>query len=263
MAVVPVVHRSGAARAALRRGLSRRALRLLSCSDLERVHAVLRREVVEAVVVDVRAGLADATFRLIAAYPGIPVFAFSTFQPDDGTLLMACRRAGVRGVVVEGVDEAAAGEVIAARGASRRRRAALEDAPALLRLTERLQLRVWDEVLLRAGTPTRTTDLAAAVGVSREHLSREFGAGGAPNLKRVIDLARICCAADLLTNPGYDVSTVSRILRYASPSHLAQGARRIAGVVPAELPLLGLRQILLRFVRGRTRSRVWSTAGTA
>jgi AraC-like DNA-binding protein len=116
-------------------------------------------------------------------------------------------------------------------------------------------VRIWEEVLLRVGTRSRTSDLADALGITREHLSREFAAGGAPNLKRVIDLSRICCAADLLANPGHDVATVSRVLRYASPSHLAQASRRVAGVTPSELARLGPRQVLFRFLRGRTRSR--------
>ena len=45
-----------------------------------------------------------------------------------------------------------------------------------------------------------------------------------------IDLARAACAADLLGNPGYTVRAVVRILGYASPSHLAGVARRVAGV---------------------------------
>src|SRR5205823_4923603 len=158
-----------------------------------------------------------------------------------------CRRAGIQGIVVEGVDGAAGGEWIAARTASRRRRAALRDAATLLRLIEPLQVRIWEEVLLRVGTRSRTSDLAEALGITREHLSREFAAGGAPNLKRVIDLSRICCAADLLANPGYDVATVSRVLRYASPSHLAQASRRVTGVPPSELSRLGPRQVLFRF----------------
>ena len=81
-------------------------------------------------------------------------------------------------------------------------------------------------------------------------------AGGAPNLKRVIDLARTACAADLLGNPGYTVRAVVNILGYASPSHLAGAARRVAGVVPHELRDLGPRGVLGRFVRGRTRSRL-------
>jgi len=256
VSVIPVVHRSATTRAALRRGLRRRGTRVLACRSVEQVAGLLHREVVDAVVVDVRAGHAAATFRLIGLYPGIPVFALSAFRPGDGATLLACRRAGVRGILIEGVDDVAGAELVAARTAGRRRRSALRDAPPLLRLTEPLQVRTWEEVLLRVGTPVRTTDIASAFGLTREHLSREFAAGGAPNLKRVIDLARISCAADLLTNPGYDVATVSRVLRYASASHLARSARRIAGVAPLELARLGVRQILLRFVKGRTRSRV-------
>jgi len=177
-------------------------------------------------------------------------------RPDDGALLASCRDAGFTGVLVEGVDNAVAGEWIAARTAQVARRLALADAPRLLRLTDRLQLAAWEEVLRRAGTPTKTGDVAQALRVTREHLSREFGAGGAPNLKRVIDLARASCAADLLGNPGYSVRCVVRILGYASPSHLAGAARRVAGATPAELRELGPRGVLTRFLRGRTRSRV-------
>ncbi len=239
MAVVAVVHRGRAARAALRQGLARRAAHAVACRSVEQVVSLFHRDVVDAVVVDVRAGPTESAFRLIGLYPGIPMFALSAFRPEDGPILMACRRAGMRGVLVEGVDGAASGEWIAARTASRRRRTALRDAPSLLRLTESLQVRVWEEALLRVGSRSRTADIAAAFGLTREHLSREFAAGGAPNLKRVIDLARICCAADLLSNPGYDIATVSRVLRYASGSHFAQATRRIAGVPGIQLRSVG------------------------
>jgi len=153
------------------------------------------------------------------------------------------------------VDNAVAGEWIAARTAQVARRAALADAPKLLRLTDRLQLAAWEEVLRRVGFPTQTGHVAAALRVTREHLSREFAAGGAPNLKRVIDLARTACAADLLGNPGYTVRSVVHILGYASTSHLAGAARRVAGTTPQELRTVGARGVLQRFIRGRTRSR--------
>src|SRR5947199_368412 len=70
------------------------------------------------------------------------------------------------------------------------------------------------------------------------------------------DLARTACAADLLGNPGYSVRQVVRILGYASPSHLAGAARRVAGATPQELRELGPRGVLTRFLRGRTRSRI-------
>ena len=113
-----------------------------------------------------------------------------------------------------------------------------------------------DLVLRRAAGPTKTAQVAAALRVTREHLSREFAAGGAPNLKRVIDLARAACAADLLGNPGYTVRAVVHILGYASPSHLAGAARRVAGATPQELRAVGPDGVLARFIRGRTRSRI-------
>jgi AraC-like DNA-binding protein len=158
-------------------------------------------------------------------------------------------------VLLEGVDNAVAGEWIAARTAQRARRAALADAPRLLRLTEPIQVAAWEEVLRRAALPLQTAQLAQTLRVTREHLSRQFAAGGAPNLKRVIDLARLACAADLLGNPGYTIGAVARILGYASPSHLAGAARRVAGVGTRDLRALGPRGVLLRFLRGRTRSR--------
>ena len=249
-----MVHRSEAVRAAVRRGLARRA-RVVGCRGLDRVEALLAREVVDAVVVDPRAAAGDRMFRFIGRFPGIPFFAFSSYRPEDGALLVACRRAGVR-ILQSGVDDPVSGEVIASRTASRRRRTDLREAPALLRLTEPLQLRIWDAVLRSVGSRARTGDIAHQLGLTREHLSREFAAGGAPNLKRVIDLVRICCAADLLANPGYDVLTVGRVLRFASPSHLAASARRISGVTPRELARLGARQVLSRFLKGRTRSRL-------
>ena len=162
----------------------------------------------------------------------------------------------MRGILVQGVDDAVIGEVLMANSASSLCREALATAPRLLRLTESLQLRAWNEVLERVGKPTTTSDIARSIGHTREYISREFGAGGAPNLKRVIDLVRAAWAADLLKNPGYTVRTVSEILQFSSPSHLTGCARRVAGVASTELADLGPLGVLHRFRRGRTRSRL-------
>jgi len=253
--VVPVFHPRREARRAVKRGYPRGAGSVRLCRSIQAVERLLAQRLVDAVVLDVR-NLEGGALTLPARFPRIPMYALSTIRPDDGPLLASCRAAGFTGVLVEGVDNAVAGEWIAARTAQVARRAALADAPRLLRLTDRLQRRAWDEVLRRAGTPTKTAHIAQALRITREHLSREFGAGGAPNLKRVIDLARTACAADLLGNPGYTVRGVVRILGYASPSHLAGAARRVAGATPHELRELGPGGVLARFLRGRTRSRI-------
>ncbi len=256
MPVIPVVLADTELRQALRRGLPRRGVRVMNCTSVDRVAAVMQRELVDAVIVDVLRADAAGTFRLAASYPRIPFFALSAFRPDDGAMIAHCRRAGLRGVLVDSVDRPAAGELVASRTASRARRASLRDAPRLLRLTEPIQRRAWDEVFHRVGAPTTTSDVARALKRTREHLSREFAAGGAPNLKRVIDLARVVTAADLLGNPGYTVRSVARVLRFSSASHFAGAAHRIAGTTPVELGRLGPRGVFLRFLKGRTRSRI-------
>lgn len=250
--VVAVFHPRREARRAVKNGYPRAAASVRLCRSLAAVERLLYQRLVDAVVVDLKA--APAALDLAARFPNIPMYGFSAFRPDDGALIENCRRQGWR-VLVEGVDNAVAGEWVAARAAQRVRRGSLADAPRLLRLTDPLQLAVWEEVLRRVAAPTQTGQVASALQVSREHLSREFGAGGAPNLKRLIDLARIACAADLLGNPGYTVGAVVRILGYASPSHLTAAARRVAGVSALELRPLGPGGVLGRFVRGRTRSR--------
>ncbi len=252
--VVPVFHPRRDARHAVKRGYPRRAGAVRLCRSLDAVEALIAECLVDAVVLDVKAAT-DQALALPARFPGIPVYALSAFRPQDAALLERCHRAGLAGTLVEGVDNAVVGEWVAARTAQVGRRRALEDAPAVLRLTDPIQLAAWEEVLRRVAVPLKTSDVARTLRVTREHLSRQFAAGGAPNLKRVIDLARAACAADLLANPGYTVRHVGRILQYASASHLAAAARRVAGVTPAELRDLGPRGVLARFVRGRTRSR--------
>ena len=254
--VVPVFHPDATLRATLRRGLRSSGSRLISCRTVSRVDRVLQEELVNAVVVDVRQVPLDAVFEWIELYPRIPVFALSAFQPQDGRLLAACAAGGLRGILVDGIDDAVAGEMVASRSAARERAALLADAPGRLRLTEPIQLQAWEEILSRAGSPTSTSDIAGALGLGREHVSREFAAGGAPNLKRVIDLVRAACAAHLLSNPGYQVAAVARILGFASYSHLTSCARRVAGVSAKGLAHMGSRGVLNGFLRSRTRSRL-------
>ncbi len=254
--VVATLLRSAAARAALRRGLPRQRVRLASCRSMAALERCLGTRCVDAVVVDVHLpGAAAGLVRLRQRFPAIPRFAYAAFRPDDADLLVLCVQEAGAHPIVEGVEDAVAWDLILPRTASAARLGALAGAPRILRLTEELQLRAWGEVLRRVVGPLRTGAVARSLGVSREHLSRQFGAGGAPNLKRVIDLARTATAADLLANPGYSVRAVAGILGFASASHLAGASRRIAGVTARRLPDLGPRGVLAAFVRGRTRSR--------
>ncbi len=126
----------------------------------------------------------------------------------------------------------------------------------MLRLTEPLQHAAWELLIAGPGWPPRTIQIARSLGVSREHLSRQFGAGGAPNLKRVADLLTVLAALSLLGNPAYPIPAVARLLGFTTPSHLRAVIRRITGVPAAEAIGLPDREVLSRFVRGGGRSRL-------
>lgn len=255
MAAVAAVLDSRPAALALRRSLPRAGGIAVSCRSLPALRRLLARRLVDAVVVSPSHEISDELPALRVSHPFLPIVAYGPFRPDDGALLLACRDAEVTAVAVEGVDDAVIGDLVARCSMTAGRRLAMADAPRVLRLTEPLQRRAWDHLLTEVERPVRTAALARYLHVSREHLSRQFGAGGAPNLKRVIDLTRIAAAAQLLRNPGFGIATVVRVLHFASSSHLAGTARRIAGVSTAQLGTLGPRGVLAAFVKGKTRSR--------
>lgn len=241
---------------ALRRSLPRRGPGVVTCRTPDALRTLLGRRIVEAVVFVPRADAAGEWASLRADFPSIPRIAFAPFRPDDGELLAAHRREGVAAVLVEGVDDAVLGETVRRVALTALRRQALADAPRLLRLADPLQRAAWDHLVGRAGHAVSTAEIAGSLGVSREHLSRQFGAGGAPNLKRTIDFLRLVVAVQLLRNPGYPVATVAGLVGFASSSHLGLAARRIAGLGTGDLPSVKPTELLGRFVRGRTRSRV-------
>ncbi len=255
MAVIATLLESRAALLALRRTLPKSGAAVVACRTPAALRRLLQRRLVDAVVLTPSAAVLPELAELRRQLPGIPVVAYAPFRPDDGELLLTCRRHAVAAVAVEGVDDPVVGDMVVRASITAERRRALAEAPRVLRLTEPLQQAAWSLLVGEVERPVRTTSLARQLAVSREHLSRQFGAGGAPNLKRVIDLTRIACAAQLLANPGYAVPLVVRVLHFASSSHLSSTARRIANVPTRGLGALGPRGVLQAFVRGNTRSR--------
>lgn len=254
MATIAVLLESRAALTALRRSLPKGAPRVVTCRNAAGLRRVIEKRLVDAVVLAPQPALLPELSTLRERLPLVPFVAYGPFRPDDGELLLACRHA-VSSVAVEGVDDPVVGDLVVRSSLTAERRRALAEAPRMLRLTEKIQRAAWDLLLGEVERPIRTSTLANRLRISREHLSRQFGAGGAPNLKRVIDLTRVACAAQLLANPGYTVPTVVRVLNFASAGHLTNTSRRIASVASSGLGALGPAGVLAAFVRGNTRSR--------
>lgn len=245
------------ARALVRAAFPRRKWKIISTRSSEELEAIFRRVLVDAAIIDLGSpdedGWKAAAFA--AEFPSAPFFAILPLRASDAPTASRCAGLGFIDLIVEGIDENAARDLVHPHAFSTRFRQALGEPPPTLGLTTPLQRAAWDVIVAHSGRPVTTKELAKAVGLSREHLSRNFAKPGAPNLKRVIDLVRLIGAAELAKNPGHDIRDIARILDFASSSHLAVTAQRIFGTRPASLARLRTTDLIDRFAQGRTRSR--------
>ena len=224
-----------------------------------------RQGLIDAAVVDVGVGSAangggggEETWRvarLASEFPSVPFFGLLPLRASEASALTQCASCEFSDVLVEGVDDSVAREIVCRESFSARFARALHDPPAALSLSSTLQVATWRSVVAGAGRGVRTDSLAKLLRVTREHLSRTFAADGGPNLKRVIDLVRLLAAAELAKNPGYDVRDVANVLGFASPSHLSTTSQRIVGTKSASLSRLRTVDLIERFARGHGRSR--------
>lgn len=243
----------------LRRSFPRRRGRLGVVRSAPELREALRSTLADAVIVDLAQPNEEqwAAAALARDFPSVPFFALAPLRPADlPGLVRACGEFEFADLLVEGVDDAVQREVLLPATFTVRFATALRHGGERLGLHTPLQRDVWRLVVSHGGRTVRTETLAAAVNLTREHLSRRFSAAGAPNLKRVIDLSRLLAASELSKNPGYDLPDVARILGFASASHLSASCQRVIGVKSASLSRLRPADLIERFVRqGRSRSR--------
>ena len=241
----------------VREALPRRRHRVVVVRDRAEFEATFRTSLVDAALVDL-GGATDEGWQiaeLAREFPSVPFVAIVPGRAADAPAIARCVELDFADVLADGVDDAAAGELLDPLCFTTRFAAAMHEPPPSLVLTTDLQRATWRALVAHAGRPVRTETLARALGMTREHLSRTFSAHGAPNLKRVIDLVRLLAAAELAKNPGYDVGDVARVLEFASSSHLSTTAQRVVGTRPASLARLRSVDLIDRFAHGRTRSR--------
>ena len=247
------------ARAMARSVFPRRRNRLVITRSAAAFAQTFTETLVDAAIVDVGSAVtADETWRAAALareFPSIPFFGLLPLRASDGPTLAQCAAFDFSDVLVEGVDDVVARDMVSRASFTTRFARALHDPPTVLALSTPLQQTTWRCVVGRAGRGVRTDSLAEALHVTREHLSRTFAADGGPNLKRVIDLVRLLAAAELAKNPGYDVRDVAKVLGFASPSHLSTTSQRIVGTKSASLTRLRTVDLIERFARGHGRSR--------
>ncbi len=245
------------ARALVRAAFPKRRARVLAVRTPGEMENAFRQNLVDAALVDLGSGADDLwkVAGLSLEYPSAPFFGILPLRSADGPALARAAALEFADVLVEGVDDAVVRDLVLPRTFTARFAAALSNPPLAVGLSDERQHAVWRIIVGQAGRPVRTGDIADAIGLSREHLSRVFSSAGSPNLKRVIDLVRLIAAAELAKNPGYDVRDVAAVLGFASSSHLSSTSQRIVGSRPASLSRLRTVDLVERFSQGRGRSR--------
>lgn len=248
--VVALVAPRPRTRSLVRAAFPRRRARVVVTRTADELVGLLRSELVDGVVVDVGSGGPDGWRAAERArdFPALPFFAALPLRATDGPAIARCAALELADVLVEGADDDVVRGLVMPSLFSTRFAAALAAPPPALRLESPLQRDAWRAIVARGGRPVQTAELAAELGVTREHLSRRFSEGGAPTLKRTIDLVRVLAAAELLKNPGHDVGAVAAVLGFASSSHLSTTARRVAGVRPSSLARLRGVDLVGRFL---------------
>jgi AraC-like DNA-binding protein len=245
------------ARALARSAFSRRRAHLIVVRTAAELEKAFHADLIDASLLDLGAGGDDAwrAAQLAREFPSAAFFAVTPLRAADATTVARCAELEFADILVEGIDDTVARDIVTPATFRARFAAALHDPPPALALTSPLQRTAWRSIVAHGGLPVRTDVIAAAVGVTREHLSRAFATGNAPNVKRVIDLVRLVAAAELAKNPGYDIRDVAVVLRFASASHLSTTAQRVVGMRPTSLARLRAVDLVERFTMGRGKSR--------
>jgi hypothetical protein len=100
VAAIAALLDSRAALLALRHTLPKSGPGVVICRSPAALRRVVERRLVDAIVLCPTAAFLPELEDLRRELPAIPVVAYAPFRPDDGELLLACRRHAVATVVV-------------------------------------------------------------------------------------------------------------------------------------------------------------------
>lgn len=220
------------------RGVLGKRARVISARSPEQLHQLLCSRLIDLVVIGLDAAQRQTLSALRSDYATLPVMIYAGFRSDDADLLLRVQRDPLLAVAIEGVDEPALARLMLGHGVTARREAVLLPRVAALDLTDELQQRCWKLIVRQAPAGLDGAAAARQLKVARETLSRRFGAGGSPGLKRAVDGVRLFAAGRLLGNAAYQLADVARLLGYSSVSLLQKTSRRTLGVPAGELALL-------------------------
>src|SRR6476661_2259162 len=150
------------ARSLVRAAFPRRRWRIVSSRSAEEMEAVFRSTLVDAAIIDLGAP-DDDTWKAAAfagEFPSSPFFGILPMRPSDTPTLARAAGLGFTEMIVDGIDDNAAKDIVTPYAFSTRFRRALADPPPTLGLSTTLQKKTWEVIVGASGRPVTTTELA-------------------------------------------------------------------------------------------------------
>ena len=251
MALVTVLTRDPKLRSAVRSPLLDAHV-VASTRSWERLSWLLRERPATALILDSGALPPDvvpdaAVGDLRRRYPSVAVLLI--VRPGaDPVSLFRLGRAGLGELVLLPVDALDAEVARALRGALSGGTASLVTRAVSAHLPSRQSqaIRTAMEGVQRAWS---AEDLAANMGLTRQHLSVLLKGAGLPSTGHLLIWAKLLHAGRWLADPGRSAESVSRQLEYSSGAAFRRALRAYVGATPTEVKGGGgLRFVLLRFL---------------
>src|SRR5256885_1084568 len=145
------------ARALVRAGFPRRKWKIITTRSAEELEAVFRRVLVDAALIDLGAPDEDIwkAAAFAAEFPSTPFFAILPLRPTDTPAVARCAGLGFIDVIVDGIDDNVARDLVQPHAFSSRFQQALVDPPHTLALTTPLQKSAWEVVVAHSRSEER------------------------------------------------------------------------------------------------------------
>ena len=224
---------------------------VVRCVDrVEELVGALEARPFALVVVEARdadgVATAEAVRAVRARHPALVVVGYARLRSGMSSDVLALARAGVHELVVGGVDDVVVA-LRAALGSAAHRWTAERVLAELESLVAPVAVPLLRYCLEHAGQAPSVTDLARALGTSRQTLAARLRGAGLPSPRELAVWCRLLLAAQLLAGSGRPVDEVALTLDFPSGNGFRNTLRRHTGLGPSDVRHGGIEVVLAAF----------------
>ena len=203
------------------------------------LYTLLRSSDVDVLVVDpvMRDRNSDGALdEIVAAYPQVPVIAYTTLSPAAMRHVVRLARVGLQHVVLNRFDDEPSRflDLIERAPAHPLAEAMLRELAVPLRTLPVIVIRAIEQLFRSPSRVRNTQDLASLAGMIPRTLYRHLMPVGLQP-RRLLICARLLRTYTLVQEPGVRVKELALKLGYADPDHLTEQLREWTGCSPRDL----------------------------